>query len=261
MFTASATSASILKGSHLHIEDYLQKSAVVPDSDNLLWKLNNDEIPCHLVYVGYYGPSSYIITKTGEHFGQSLSLSVTSPSIHSLLFNDLKIELGTEFNRVDIGTLNSSALGSSFLQFAHSNTLYPTIDSLGVYVSNDKCTLSAEYDEYNIFKLGQTIPIVINFTLCRPITDMEMVLSVDTPYIQKNEQLTTQTITSSTELAYIILTHPQNITSTLNNDYTLSISFTSSDATVQSAYNPIPAVTIHVISPDSVVGNPEGKQP
>ena len=79
------------------------------------------------------------------------------------------MELGYDGQSVDLGVLDTTILGFDFLQFSQNSSAYESIDDLGVYVTDEKCQLTTEFTEYNIFSGGITIPIIIDISKCRPI--------------------------------------------------------------------------------------------
>ncbi len=100
-----------------------------------------------------------------------------------------------------------------------------------------------------------TIPIAINVSLCRPMDLMTISTSINTPFISSDPQLSTKTITSTSEIIYIVLNH-QAVTTTIGQSFQLKITLNSTNPTVQNSYNIIPNVTIKVVDKSVLIGNP-----
>lgn len=140
--------------------------------------------------------------------------------------------------------------------FSSNSTAYPTIPDLQAFISLEKCSLAAEFSAYNIINGGITIPIAISVRNCRPMDTMYLAAAVNNPNISPEPTLSTHYINSTSHTIYIVLAHQFSSISTLGQSYQLRVNLTSSNTVVNSAYNPIPNITINVVGATQLIGNP-----
>lgn len=91
------------------------------------------------------------------------------------------------------------------------------------------------------------------------MSNLTLHLAISSTSLTIDTTLTTKTISSENDYAYIVVGLPG--TANQNQLFQLQINLTSSVSYVQSSYESVNNVTIRVGDRNLLIGNPEGKQP
>ena len=68
----------------------------------------------------------------------------------------------------------SSSGGRYQIQFLHESALYTSFPPLNVMLTTDQCQVSPVTTSYEVPDGGYSLPILIDFTTCIPISDVEV---------------------------------------------------------------------------------------
>lgn len=131
---------------------------------SLIWNLTDSRGLTFLpkIYVGYYGPHIELIVYDSSKFVNEFTLA--SATYNSSGF---KCEMGFAKCYLPLIADSFNSVIRKY-QFLHTNAYYMQPMLLQVEVSNEKCQIVTEFSNYKIFQNGLTLPIILNFTHCRP---------------------------------------------------------------------------------------------
>ena len=154
---------------------------------------------------------------------------------------DLSGELGTYHQSLYTGINSSTSASASLLHisFTANSTVYKYIPALPVCPSTQKCQISAQYQSYQIFRGGITIPIALNFTLCKPISPLAITAVLNSTALEVDTTLSTSEVSlQSGDMAYLVLRHDYS-SPPVGTTYSLQIELSSASSVTEWAYEAI----------------------
>jgi hypothetical protein len=129
-----------------------------------------------------------------------------------------------------------------YLAFSQSPVSYATCPYLDVFISSQRCQISLEYTIYDLYSSGITIPILLDFSNCRPAVVHYLNYTISSSDLIIDTSLTNQQVDPFNSQVYVVVRQtPTN--SNLNGIFTLT---TSLWGKYNTSYLPIPSIKIQV---------------
>lgn len=133
--------------------------------------------------------------------------------------------LGTISSQMDIAYVGASSINAiDYLTVTHASLVYTQPLILPLFISDRKCIVSTEYSIYDTYPGGITLPILLDFSMCRPAADHFLAYSLNSAELMVDSGLTNQKVNATYPQSFIFIRQiPTN--SLLNGQFTLTIQF------------------------------------
>lgn len=112
-----------------------------------------------------------------------------------------------------------------YLVVTHHSTSYEQPPSLPLFISSDKCVIAPEYSLYETYPGGITLPIILDFSNCRPAVTHNLAYTISSTELTVDSSLSNFKANSTYPQVYILVRQmPTNML--LSGFFTLQIQFT-----------------------------------
>lgn len=167
------------------------------------------------------------------------------------------INLGSKQWTVDISAINYADSNKiDYLVYSHLSATYAPLPYLNLFISSEKCKLNAEYLLYSTYPSGITIPILFDFSDCRPASTHTLSYSVNTPDLIVDTSFSNFQVNSTYPKVYVVIRQ-----SPTNNLLTGLFSLTATlSGPYSSSYFTLPSISIKVNS-GTILQVPQSLQP
>jgi len=239
-------------GSHDHRVSSLLLNQIPNYPNYQEWSYSlNTSWSTHVIYVGYYASSLQLSTIPPTPYTQKIGQNYSSLNSRSYLNSSLEIEMGESALGWEVAASDYSYMNlADSLQYTTSSSVYAGAPVLAIYVSGAKCQIGVEYSSYQIYPSGITIPILLDFSSCRPVSTHYLNYTINTPYLAIDTTLSNSIVNSTYYQPYVIIRQIPSYS--FSGSFTLQTTLTGPFA---ASFNPIPSATIQV-SPSSLLQIP-----
>jgi hypothetical protein len=111
-----------------------------------------------------------------------------------------------------------------YLLVTHPSLSYQQPPPLPLFISSDKCVITPEYSLYETYPGGITLPIILDFSSCRPAATHYFAYSISSTELAVDTSLSNFKINSTNPQAYIFVRQmPTNML--LSGSFVLQIQF------------------------------------
>ena len=112
-----------------------------------------------------------------------------------------------------------------YLMVSHLSTSYEQPPPLPLFISSDKCVITPEYPLYETYPGGITLPIILDFSDCRPAITHNLAYTLSSTELAVDSSLSNFKVNSTYPQVYILVRQmPTNML--LSGSFTLQIQFT-----------------------------------
>ena len=196
----------------------------------------------HVIYIGYYGKPVELSTIGLSGYSQNVLQNYSSTNNLTYSNSSTDINMGSTSLSLDLAanTYASAAL-VDYLVFNTTSNIYYAAPRLPIYVSDAKCAVNSQYPAYTLYTSGITIPILLDFSACRPISTHILNYTLNSPYLSIDSSLSSSLLTATQYKVYVVVRQIPSFSfaGSFSLQTTLSVPFDAS-------FSAIAAVTIQV---------------